>query len=517
MVAITLQAAKGRDSLPQSRSIVIVGGGTAGWMTAAALARILPSDRTKITLIESDEIGTVGVGEATLPHIRHFNARLGIDEADMIRETQATYKLGIEFRDWGRIGDSYIHPFGEFGRSLRGIGFHHVYNRAAAHGIDRAFQDFSFPVEMARRNRFAPPDCDIKSIRSTFNYAFQFDASLYAAYLRRWSIDRGVQRVEGRIVDVALDSEQGNVASVTLANGDCLAGDIFIDCSGFRGLLIEQQLGTGYLDWSHWLPCDRAVAVPCTTVEPLGPYTRATADQAGWRWRIPLQHRVGNGYVYASNVASGEEAEARLLATIEGAPLAEPRHLRFTAGMRRLGWNRNVVAIGLAGGFIEPLESTSIYLIQAAIMNLVELWPDGEIDPAPVAEFNRRMETEYLRTRDFIILHYHATERSDSPLWAHVSAMTLPDSLAEKLELYRELGIVSLYKDGPFLEPSWHAVYMGQRVIPRRWDPRADQLPIGWVSEALDAMRQDITTACETMPFQADYLARHGLTAALAA
>lgn len=501
----------------KSRSIVIVGGGTAGWMAAAALARILPRDGSRITLVESDEIGTVGVGEATLPHIRHFNARLGIDEAEMIRATNATYKLGIEFCDWGRIGDRYVHPFGEFGRPLRGIGFHHIYNRARAAGIDHSFQGFSFPVEMARRNRFAPPDADVKSIRSTFNYAFQFDASLYAAYLRRWAIERGVDRVEGRIVDVARDSGNGDVASLTLADGKSIDGDVFIDCSGFRGLLIEQQLGTGYLDWSHWLPCDRAVAVPCATVEPLGPYTRATADRAGWRWRIPLQHRVGNGYVYASSVASGEEAEARLMNSIEGAPLAEPRHLRFTAGMRRLAWNRNVVAIGLAGGFIEPLESTSIYLIQAAIMNLVELWPEGEIDPAPVAEFNRRMETEYLRTRDFIILHYHATERDDSPLWHHVRSMTLPDSLSEKLELYRERGIVSMYKDGPFLEPSWHAVYMGQGVSPRRWDPRADQLPLDWIAHTLDDMRGDIVSACSTMPSQAEYLAWHGLSASLAA
>jgi tryptophan 7-halogenase len=501
------------------QSVVIVGGGTAGWMTAAALAHILPRNRCTITLIESDEIGTVGVGEATLPHIRHFNARLGIDEAELIRETMATYKLGIEFCDWRRIGDSYIHPFGEFGRPIGGVGFHHVFNRLGAdtNGAPFDFQDFSFPVQLAKAGRFAAPDPDRRSIKASFNYAFQFDASLYAAYLRRWSIARGVQRIEGRIVDVAREPETGDVASVTLVDGQRIAGDLFVDCSGFRGLLIEQQLETGYCDWSHWLPCDRAVAVPCQSAVPPEPYTRATADTAGWRWRIPLQHRVGNGYVYASHVIGESEAEARLLDTIESVPLADPRHLRFTAGMRRLGWNRNVVAIGLAGGFIEPLESTSIYLIQAAIMNLVELWPDSIIDPAPVAEFNRRMETEYLRTRDFIILHYHATERRDSPLWDHVRTMTLPDSLAEKLALYRERGIVSLYKDGPFLEPSWHAVYMGQGVVPKRWDPRADPMPTDWITGALGAMRQEIIAARDTLPMQADYLSQHGLTAAVMA
>lgn len=502
-------------------SVVIVGGGTAGWMTAAALARILSPERTRITLVESDEIGTVGVGEATLPHIRRFNARLGIDEAEMIRATQATFKLGIEFCDWRRPGDSYIHPFGEFGRPLSGVPFHHVFNRAAAAGIKADYQRYSFPVQLARAGRFAPPDPDPRSIRSTFNYAFQFDASLYADYLRQWAIDRGVNRVEGRIVDVSAVTDEsarsGDIRAVTLADGTVLAADMFIDCSGFRGLLIEQQLHTGYVDWSHWLPCDRAVAVPSASVGPPAPFTRATADRAGWRWRIPLQHRVGNGYVYASNIASAEEAEARLLETIEGAPLAEPRHLRFTAGMRRLGWNRNVVAIGLAGGFIEPLESTSIYLIQAAIMNLVELWPDRQINDASVAEFNRRMETEYLRTRDFIILHYHATERDDSPLWQHVRCMTLPDSLAEKLELYRERGIVSLYKDGPFLEPSWHAVYMGQGVVPRRWDVRADSLPDDWIANALRALDDEIAAACMTMPLHAEFIARQGLATASAA
>ncbi len=501
------------------QSVVIVGGGTAGWMTAAALARILPKERWAITLIESDEIGTVGVGEATLPHIRHFNARLGIDEAVLIRETMATYKLGIEFCDWRRIGDSYIHPFGEFGRPMGDVAFHHAFNCQAAsgHSAGYDFQDFSFPVQLARAGRFGTPDPDPRSIKSTFNYAFQFDASLYAAFLRNWSMERGVRRIEGRIVDVTLAADTGSVASVMLSDGRHIAGDLYVDCSGFRGLLIEEQLKTGYLDWSHWLPCDRAVAVPCPSAVPPAPFTRATADRAGWRWRIPLQHRVGNGYVYASHVIDPSDAEERLIETLEGAPLAEPRHLRFKAGMRRLGWNRNVVAIGLAGGFIEPLESTSIYLIQAAIMNLVELWPESVIDPAPVAEFNRRMETEYLRTRDFIILHYHATERSDSPLWDHVRTMTLPDSLAEKLELYRERGIVSIYKDGPFLEPSWHAVYMGQGVIPKRWDPRADPIPADWIAGALAAMRQEIMAARETLPMQADYLARHGLTAAMAA
>ncbi|MFL6578253.1 MAG: tryptophan halogenase family protein, partial [Povalibacter sp.] len=448
--------------------VVIVGGGTAGWMTAAAFASVLKPEQWQIQLIESSEIGTVGVGEATLPHIRFFNRRLGIDERDLMAKTQATFKLGIEFVDWARIGDSYIHPFGAYGSRTAGVLFHHYWLRQMRGGDPTPIDAYSLPIIAARRNRFALPAEDPSSIASTFGYAFQFDASLYAAYLRTFAETRGVQRIDGKVVDVQLRAEDGWIESLKLENGTMITGDLFIDCSGFRGLLIEQALKTGYDEWTRWLPCDRAVAVPTENVGPLTPYTRATAREAGWQWRIPLQHRTGNGYVYSSKFISDDEAAERLMSRLDGKALGTPRFLRFVAGRRRLTWNRNCVAIGLAGGFLEPLESTSIYLIQIAVTTLIDyLSEQRTFDPRIVAAYNRWIEMEYDRVRDFLILHYHATERSDTPIWNYCRTMEIPDSLAHKMELFRHRARVVTYKDGLFLEPSWLAVYLGQRVIPR--------------------------------------------------
>ena len=376
----------------------------------------------QIRLIESSEIGIVGVGEATLPHIRFFNRRIGIDERELMAKTQATFKLGIEFVDWGAVGDSYIHPFGAYGSR---IGRRAVSSllAAAARGRrrDARIEEYSLPIVASRMNRFALPSEDPTAVMSTFGYAFQFDASLYAQYLRGFAEQRGVQRTDGKIVDVKLRAEDGWIESVKLADGSVVTGDLFIDCSGFRGLLIEQALKTGYDEWTRWLPCDRAAAVPCENSGPLTPYTRATAREAGWQWRIPLQHRIGNGYVYGSNFISDDEAASKLLSRLDGKALADPRFLRFTAGRRRKTWNRNCVAIGLAGGFLEPLESTSIYLIQIAITTLIDYLTDrtiatgGKFDPRIVDAFNRWIEMEYDRVRDFLILHYHATERDDAP------------------------------------------------------------------------------------------------------
>ncbi|MDB5454895.1 MAG: tryptophan halogenase [Caulobacter sp.] len=490
------------------RTIVIVGGGTAGWMTAAGLAAKLRDLPIDIRLVESSEIGTVGVGEATVPHIRHFNASLGLDEADFMRKTQATYKLGIEFRNWGRVGDSYIHPFGAYGATIGGVGFHHHWLRARQGGDPTPLEAYSLPIRAARLGRFAPPSPDPRSLASTFSYAYQFDAGLYAAYLRAYAEARGVVRTEGKVADVILRGEDGFIEAITLESGERIAGDLFVDCSGFRGLLIEQALKTGYEDWTRWLPCDRAAAVPCETVEPSIPYTRATAFDAGWRWRIPLQHRVGNGYVYCSEHISDDEAAGKLLADLEGPALAEPRFLRFVTGRRKKQWSRNCVAIGLSSGFLEPLESTSIHLIQVAITTLLELFPDRDCAQADQDEYNRVMDLEFERIRDFLVLHYHATERTDTPFWAARRAMPIPDSLAYKMDLFRDRGVVVKYKDGFFLEPSWLAVYLGQNVVPLAYDPVSDTVPDAALAQRLAAMRQTIDKTALAMPTHADWIAR---------
>jgi tryptophan 7-halogenase len=489
--------------------VVIVGGGTAGWMTAAAFAAVLKPEHRRVRVIESEEIGTVGVGEATLPHIRFFNRRLGIDERDLMAKTQATFKLGIEFVDWARVGDSYIHPFGAYGSPIKGVPFHQHWLRQAQQGNAAPFESYSLPIIAARQGNFTLPSDDPTSVLSTFGYAFQFDASLYAQYLRTFAEKHGVERIEGKVVDVRLRGEDGWIESLVLANGSTISGDLFIDCSGFRGLLIEQALKTGYDEWTRWLPCDRAVAVPSENAGPLIPYTRATAREAGWQWRIPLQHRMGNGYVYGSNFISDDEATERLLSRLEGKALAAPRLLRFVTGRRRKTWNKNCVAVGLAGGFLEPLESTSIYLIQIAVTTLIDYLSDETFDPRIVDAYNRWMEMEYDRVRDFLILHYHATERSDSPIWNYCRHMSVPDSLVHKMELFRHRGRVITYKDGLFLEPSWLAVYLGQRVMPRAHEPLADALDNAELERRLEQMRKQIEMAAVRMPPHEVFLSRY--------
>ncbi|HEX5160558.1 MAG TPA: tryptophan halogenase family protein [Steroidobacteraceae bacterium] len=487
----------------------MVGGGTAGWMAAASLARFLRPDQCSIRLVESAEIGIVGVGEATVPHIRFFNQTLGLDEADFMRKTNATFKLGIEFVNWARIGDSYIHPFGDYGRPFRGVKFHHAWNRLRLAGDPDPIDDYSLPIEAAKNARFAPPPTDPKSPLAGFGYAFQFDATLFAPYLRAWAEQRGVRRTEGRVVDVGLRGTDGFIESLTLASGEKIEGDLFIDCSGFFGLLTEKSLHTGYEDWTHWLPCDRAVAVPCESHGPLLPYTRATAHAAGWQWRIPLQNRTGNGHVYSSKFLSDDEAAATLLRNLDGKALAEPRVLKFVTGRRKKTWNRNCVAVGLSGGFVEPLESTSIYLIQAAITHLIELFPDRNFDSVNLDEYNRVMDLEFERVRDFIVLHYHATGRDDSPLWNYVRNMPIPDSLAYKLELFRERGVVVNYRVGLFYEPSWVAVYVGQRILPKRFDPLLDDTPLDDLRRHLGALRSAVQAAAKAMPTQADFISKY--------
>jgi len=487
---------------------VIVGGGTAGWMTAAALAKVL-KNQCAIRLIESTEIGIIGVGESTVPHIRYFNSVLGLDEAEFMRETRATFKLGIEFRNWARSGDAYIHPFGDFGRMIDGVRFHHYWLRQREQGDSTDIAEYSFPIVAAKLGRFTHPVEDPASLLSTFSYAYQFDATLYAPYLRAYAERRGVARSEGKVVDVRLRAADGFIESVVLESGEQITADLFIDASGFRGLLIEQALHTGYEDWTHWLPCDRAVAAPCASVQEPIPYTRATAHAAGWQWRIPLQHRVGNGYVYSSQFISDDEAASTLKSHLEGALIAEPRILRFTTGRRKRAWNRNCVAIGLSGGFLEPLESTSIHLIQMAITYLLELFPDRTFEPADSDEFNRLMDLEFERVRDFLVLHYHATERDDTPLWRYCRSMRIPDSLQYKMEQFRARGYVVPYKDGLFLEPSWVAVYLGQRIFPRRYDPLADGLAAAELDRRLQGLRMWIRRTAEGTPAHAELIRKY--------
>jgi tryptophan halogenase len=494
------------------KKIVIVGGGTAGWMTAAGLSAVLGESRITIDLVESAEIGTVGVGEATVPHIRNFNAKLGLDEADFMRKTQATYKLGIEFRDWGKNSRNYIHPFGAFGQPIGGIAFHQHWLRAhalaqKAGGQADSIEAYSLPITAARLGKFAPPSSDPRSLSGTYNYAYQFDAALYALYLRAYSEARGVTRTEGRIEGVALNGETGFVEAVTLESGKRIAGDLFIDCSGFRGLLIEGALKTGYEDWTRWLPCDRAAAVPCESVEAPSPLTRASCDDAGWRWRIPLQHRVGNGYVYCSGHISDDEAARVLLEKLDGKAQADPRFLRFTTGRRKKQWNKNVVAIGLASGFLEPLESTSIHLIQVAITNLLELFPDRTFPQGDQDEYNRVMDLEFERIRDFLVLHYHAVDR-DSAFWREKAAAPIPDSLAEKMALFRERGMVVNYRDGFFKEPSWLAVYLGQGVMPAGHDPMVDAIDPAVSAGKLAELKAAVLRTAQAMPGHQAYIER---------
>jgi tryptophan halogenase len=491
------------------KKIVIVGGGTAGWMSAAALSHFFEDQDVSIHLVESEQIGTVGVGEATLPHLRFFNQTLGIDEAEFMRRTQATYKTGIEFSHWGKQGDAYIHPFGDYGFPLNGVDFHHHWLSQREAGDATRIDDYSMGVVAAEMGRFAYPDADPRSVRSTYAYAFHIDAGLYAKFLREYAEEKGVVRVEGKVKSVGQNSKTGFIESVSLESGYILDGELFIDCSGFRGLLIEQTLKAGYQDWSEYLPCDRAIAIPTEAqVDPL-PYTRAMADKAGWRWRIPLQHRVGNGHVYCSDYLSDDEALDSLLTNLEGEPLAEPNFLRFKTGKRSQCWSKNCVAIGLSGGFLEPLESTSIYLIQIAIMKLMELFPDVHCENAERDEFNRLIDTEYNRVKDFLILHYHATARDDSEFWNYCRNMPVPDSLQEKIDLFQAQGHVVEYKDGLFLKPSWVAVLLGQGIYPERYDQRARQVEPQVLQAQLKNLTQLIRKAGLEMPKHAEAIAQY--------
>jgi tryptophan halogenase len=494
------------------KNIVIVGGGSAGWMTAAALSSMLASHPITITLIESDAIGTVGVGEATIPDMINFNALLGIDEAEFLKATNGTIKLGIEFRDWGRKGEAYIHPFGNIGVDMQGIDFHQYWLHAKANGNKAPLEDYSISSIAAKAHKFVRPSNDPRSILSHLRYAYHIDATLYAKYLRGYAEERGVVRREGIVNDITQNNESGDITQLTLESGEVIDGDFFFDCTGFRALLTEKTLRTPLKDWRHWLPCDTAQTVASKRQGPLIPYTKATAHTAGWQWRIPTQTRTGNGHIYSSQYMNDDEAIKILMDNLDSEALAEPRKIRFKTGCRETYWNKNCIAVGLSAGFLEPLESTSLYLIQMGISRFISLFPTTEVSDVVRAEYNRQMQKEFDQVRDFIILHYVATERDDSPFWNYCRTMDIPDSLKHKIELFKEAGRVFPYDDELFSKPSWIAVFLGQNLSPNTYDPIVAGLPIEQVQHSLNSMRNAMVQTTQKMPTHEVYLKQHGAT-----
>ena len=486
------------------RRIVIVGGGTAGWMAAAALARFAGKGR-RVVLVESEAIGTVGVGEATIPPILEFNHQLDIEESDFLRETNATFKLGIEFTGWVDGSDRYFHQFGHIGRPLNGVHLYQCWLKQRGNPSVGPLSAYSMSAVAACNHRFAHSSSDPASPLSQLAYAYHFDASAYGRFLRRLAEQHGAERIEGRIVDVEQDGETGFITAVNLDDDRRVRGDLFIDCSGFRSLLLGQTLGVPFEDWSHWLPCDRAIAVPTEPTSPLLPYTRAIAEDCGWQWRIPLQQRSGNGHVYSSAHISDDDAEKVLLDSLESKPIGQPNRLRFKAGRRQKSWEANVIALGLSSGFLEPLESTSIHLVQHGIQRLLGLFPGRGISAVERDEYNRHMANVYDPIRDFIILHYKATKRTGA-FWDHVRAMAIPDSLSHKIDLFREHGRVFRYNDELFDIPSWVAVMLGQQIVPQSHDPLADSLPDGEVLRAMMELRRSYEETALRLPLASDYI-----------
>lgn len=484
------------------RRIVVAGGGTAGWMAAAALARTL-GPVAQVTLVESEQIGTIGVGESTIPPLVTYNRLLGINEAEFMRATQATFKLGINFENWRVEGENYFHSFGGTGKDHWSAGFQHFWLHGLERGHTEPYGEYCLELKAAEAGKFAHlPD-------DRMNYAYQLDSGLYAKFLRTMAEADGTMRIEGKIARVELDGESGDIAALVLEGDRRIEGDLFIDCTGFRALLIEGALRAGYDDWTHWLPCDSAIAIQTSSVRPPVPYTRAIAHEAGWQWRIPLQHRQGNGVVYCSDYLSHEAALEKLLSTVEGEKLVKPNHIRFRTGARRKQWHRNCVAVGLSGGFMEPLESTSIHLIQRAILRIVRMLPAGVISQRDIDEFNDQQFTDMEQIRDFLVLHYKATDRRDTPFWRHCASMEVPASLEHKMELFRETGRVFRKNEELFAENSWVQVMMGQGINPQSHHPVAAKLRDEELRHLLGSLREQVSRTVAALPSHGDYVARY--------
>jgi tryptophan 7-halogenase len=488
------------------RSIAIVGGGTAGWMTAVSLAQFLKRLNVRIRLIESEQIGIIGVGEATIPPIMHFLRAAGIDENDLIRKTKATFKLGIEFRDWTRPGHSYMHPFGQTGFEMGPVAFSAYWLKAFREGKAHRLEEYSLQAMGAYAGKFMRPVPTANSPIAGITYALQFDASLFARYLRTMAEAAGVERTEGKVKSVSLKPEDGFIESLTLESGERIEADLYVDCSGFRGLLIEDALKTGYEHWNRWLPCDRAAAVPCERTQALSSYTQVTAKTAGWQWRIPLQHRIGNGYVYSSGFLNDTEAQDALLASLEGKALADPLKLQFATGRRKRFWNKNCVAIGLSAGFLEPLESTSIHFIQRGITMLLTLFPDRNYRSAEIDRYNKILGGEYERVRDFLVLHYSMTERTDGELWAYCRNLEKPDSLQERIDLFRSHGRMLREDHELFPTQSWLYVMVGQNIMPESDDPLIGLLDPQLVNDNLANIREVVQRCAASMPAHEDFI-----------
>jgi tryptophan halogenase len=484
------------------RKVVIAGGGTAGWIAALALSRHL-AGAVAITLVESDEIGTVGVGESTIPTIRTFHRLNNIDERAFLKATKASFKLGIRLENWGAPGDWYIHSFGEVGSATWLCGFQHLWLRAREDGFAGPIDDYCLEAAAALAGKFAIPQ------QGRINYAYHLDAGMYATYLRGVCEGAGVERVEGRIADVDQDGESGLIDAVVLSDGRRVDGDLFIDCTGFRALLMGKTLGVGFEDWGRWLPTHRAIAVQTESDGPAPPYTLASAHQAGWRWRIPLQHRVGNGLVYCSDHMSDDEAHKLLLDSIVGEPLTDPRVIRYGTGRRERAWEKNCIALGLSSGFVEPLESTSIHLIMIGIMRLLQNFPFNGVNPGLVSHYNELSEAEHRHVRDFVILHYHVTERDDTPFWRRCRTMEVPDSLAERIALFRDDAQAYQAGDDLFRVDSWLQVMLGQRLSPRGYHPAARMIPGEELRSALDHLQTHIADTVARMPTHQQFLERY--------
>lgn len=498
------------------KRIVVVGGGSAGWMTAAALARVLGRNYCQITLVESEQIGSVSVGEATIPQIKLFNQILGIDEDEFIKRTKGSFKLGIEFIDWkkaaeGNSHSSYFHPFGDYGTTMNAIQFHHYWLKLYQQGQFQDLDAFSLAAIAARRNKFMRPKNMGNSPLSQINYAFHFDTTLYAKYLQEFAVERGVIRLEGKVIDVSTAPNNGFIKSISLANGDVIEGDLFIDCSGFKALLIEGALESKYTDWSEVLPCNSAVAMPCenSDAENLAPYTQAKAQKAGWTWRIPLQHRVGNGYVYPSQFISDDEAVSILTNQMENQPLCEPNFLRWKSGIREKSWVKNCVAIGLSAGFIEPLESTGLHLIQSAIAKLMSFFPHQGFDQTDIDSFNQQTKTEIEYIRDFVVLHYKVTDRDDSEFWRYCQNMPVSEHLQAKIDLYQTNGRIFRHNNELFTETSWLSVMHGQGLVANGYHPLVDALVEDEVARRLKHIHSVIQNSVETMPQHNDFIRQY--------
>ena len=482
----------------QITKIIIAGGGTAGWMAAASLSKLLGKS-FDITLVESDQIGTVGVGEAAIPTLTAFHRLLGINEQAFMKETHSTFKLGINFENWKTGNDEYMHGFGRVGKGCWAGDFQHFWLHGKRNNIEFDFDKYCPEIQAAKAEKFALS-------KDGLNYSYHLDATLYAKFLRSFSEAHGVKRIEGKIVDVAQDKSTDDIKSIQLDNGNVIEGQLFIDCTGFSALLIEKTLKTGYEDWSHWLPCDSAVAVQTESVSAPLPYTRSIAHGSGWQWRIPLQHRVGNGLVFCSKYLSDEDAKTLLMGNIEGEAINQPRVIKFQTGRRLKGWNKNCVALGLSSGFLEPLESTSIHLIMSGVLRLIRLFPFEGISPSAVNEYNQQLTAELEHIRDFIILHYHATERADTPFWQYCKDMEIPDSLKQRINLFKETGRIFTSEGELFRIDSWAQVMLGQGIHPEQYHQIAAIMKQHELDKFLGDIRHTIDNAIAGLPSHQTFL-----------